>query len=374
MTPSVNIINQALTRNNLSLEYIAGSIFGNEADKFIDFMKKPNSSSLHITYKHLSQIAEKLYIPFGYLFLDELPKENAKIPELRRKNLDLPISHILKESIKNSEYKQMWYRDYLISIGEKENFIRKYSNKYDIIKYIKQLTHFELLPKDPYKAIQKLINSLQSNNFLVFVASSINRKKNTKIAIDDCRGYCLYDSYAPVIFLNNEDSYRGKIFTILHELAHILYGKNGIITNKNQHSKMEKFCNDIASEILIPQKFILEKWNKNLIINENIEFIEKGCLASREAIATKAINLKIISKKEYNEYRKYLSTLYNKKFFARNSKHKIPRRIIKENSVNFARAIVIQTLNNNIDFNTAMNYLGIKEMDYFNDIKKELKI
>lgn len=374
MTPSVNIINQALIRNNLSLEYIAGSIFGNEADEFIDFMKKPNSSNLHITYKHLSQIAEKLYIPFGYLFLDELPKENAKIPELRRKNLDLPISHTLKESIKNSEYKQMWYRDYLISIGEKENFTKKYSNKDDIIKYIKQLTYFELLPKDHYKAIQKLINNLQSNNFLIFVASSIDRKKNTKITIDDCRGYCLYDSYAPVIFLNNEDSYRGKIFTILHELAHILYGENGIITSKNQHSKMEKFCNDIASEILIPQKFILEKWNKNLTINENIEFIEKECLASKEAIVTKAINLKIISKKEYNEYREYLSTLYNKKFFARNSKHKIPRRIIKENSANFARAIVIQTLNNNMDFNTAMNYLGIKEMDYFNDIRKELKI
>lgn len=374
MTPSASVITQALERNNLSLEHIANSVFGSGARDFITFVKNPNNSTLNIKYKDLSKIASKLQIPFGYLFLEKLPQENIKIPELRRKNLDLPISNALKESVKNSEYKQLWYRDYLISVGEKENFTQKYNNKNDIVESIKNLVLFESLPKDPYKAMQKLIDRLQNNNFLIFIASSIDRKKGTKIEIEDCRGYCLYDSYTPIIFLNNADSYRGKIFTILHELAHILCGENGITTNDNQHSKIEKFCNEIASEILIPKKFILEKWDKNLKINENAEFIEKECLASKEAIATKAINLKIISKKDYDEYREYLTNLPKKKFFARNDKHKTPRRIIKENSANFARAIVTQTLNNNLDFNTAMDYLGIKEMKHFDNIRKELKI
>lgn len=122
-------------------------------------------------------------------------------------------------------------------------------------------------------------------------------EKNKKIEVQDCRGYCLYDSYAPVIFLNNADSYRAKIFTILHELAHILYGENGITTSNNQNSKIEKLCNEIAGEIVIPKSLILQKWNKGLEIIENIEFIQKECLASKEAIATKAINLKLISQK-----------------------------------------------------------------------------
>lgn len=375
MTPSVSVITQALERSNLSLEYVADFVFGNEAKKFIAFVKSSNNSNLDIKYKDLSKIANKLQIPFGYLFLDKLPKENTKIPELRRKNLDLPISNVLKESIKNSEYKQLWYKDYLISMGEKENFTQKHNNKDDIIKSIKELIKFDSLPKDIYKATQKLISTLQNKNFLIFIASSIDRKsKNKKIAMDDCRGYCLYDSYAPVIFLNNADSPRAKIFTILHELAHILYGENGITTSNNQHSKIEKFCNEIASEILVPKKFIIEKWDRNLTIIENIESIEKECLASKEAIATKAINIKIISQKEYDEYKKYLESLPIKKYFPPHNEHKIPRRIIKENSENFTRAIIVQTLNNNLDFSTAMGYLGIQEIKHFNVIKKELKI
>lgn len=374
MTPSLSVITQALKRNSLSLEHMANSVFGNEAERFLTFIKNPKHSNFNITYKHLSLMANKLQIPFGYLFLEKLPKENIKIPELRRKNLDLPISNILKESVKNSEYKQLWYKDYLISIGQEANFIKKYNDKDEIIAVIKNFIQFNTLPKDSFKALQEIINKLQNKNCLIFVASSIDRKKNKKIEIEDCRGYCLYDSYAPVIFLNNADSYRAKIFTILHELAHILYGENGITTNNNQNSKMEKLCNEIAGEILISKSLILKKWKKGLGIIENVEFIEKECLASKEAIVTKAINLKLISQQEYDEYREYLTSLSNESHFARNDEHKMPRRIIKENSENFTRAIITQALNNHLDFNSALNYLGIKEMRHFNSVKKELNL
>lgn len=64
----------------------------------------------------------------------------------------------------------------------------------------------------------------------------------------------------------------------------------------------------------------------------------------------------------------------SKKYFARNDEHKMPRRIIKENSENFTRAIITQTLNNHLDFDSALNYLGIKEMRYFDSVRKELGI
>lgn len=277
MKPNISIISQAAKRNNVSLDDMASSIFGNRAEQFIDFLKNPHNINFIIKYKDLSKIANKLHIPFGYLFLEKLPKENLKIAQLRRKNLDLPMSNILKESIKNSEYKQLWYRDYLILKGQKANFLKKYNDKDEIIKIIKNITKFNELPKDSIRAIHQLLNNLQENNILIFIASSIDKKfKNKNIDIEDCRGYCIYDSYTPVIFLNNADSYFAKIFTILHELAHILYGESSIITNDNQDEKMEKLCNEIAGEILIPTKFILDKWDKNKEIEENVEAIKKN--------------------------------------------------------------------------------------------------
>lgn len=106
-----------------------------------------------------------------------------------------------------------------------------------------------------------------------------------------------------MIFLNNQDSYKGKIFTLLHELAHIFYGKNGIILSDNEHQKLEKDCNHIAGEILVPKDLLLNKWDKTLNISQNIDFLKGDFpLASDEALATKARVLKLISQKIYEEY------------------------------------------------------------------------
>lgn len=51
---------------------------------------------------------------------------------------------------------------------------------------------------------------------------------------------------------------------------------------------------------------------------------------------------------------------------------KVFRTIIKENSKNFVEAIISQTYNNKLDFKTAMEYLGIKKMKYFQGMQKEI--
>lgn len=372
MLPNANVINDAAMRNNIALENLAHSIFENNANTFLQFLKNPQSK-LDITYSQLSSLADKLQIPFGYLFLDKLPKENIKIAELRRKNPHHSISSTLKESIKISEYKQIWYRDYLTDIGEKPKYEKKLSDEQSIINKIKSLINFDILPKKPYDALQKMITKLQEENFLIFIAGRINRSNSKKLSIEDCRGYCLYDKYAPVIFLNNNDSYKGKIFTLLHELTHIFYGHNAITYQDNQDQKLEKVCNSIAGEILIPKDKILKHWNKNLDITKNIEHINNMFhLASDEAIATKARILYLVSQEDYEDYIQECSNKSHKKPYAPNDKKKVFRTIIKENSKNFVEAIISQTYNNKLDFKTAMEYLGIKKMKYFQGIQKEI--
>lgn len=381
MLPNAIVIKEAIKRNDISLESLAHSVFRDKANDFIAFIQSKDSAkqnlshsaSLKFDYKNLLQLAEKLHIPFGYLFLQEMPKENTKIAELRRKNPKSKISHELKESIKNSEYKQLWYRDYLIEIGQEAQYNKKFDNEKEVIEKIKLILSFNTLPKDPYEALKRMIGRLQEKNFLIFVAARINRSNSKKLNIEDFRGYCLYDKYAPVIFLNNQDSYKGKIFTLLHELAHILYGKNGIILSDNEHQKLEKTCNFIAGEILIPEYLLLEQWDKKLNISQNVDSLrDKFNLASDEAIATKAINLKLVSQEQYEEYIEECKARPKKKPYSPNNDKKIFKSIIKENSKNFVEAIVAQTYNNKLDFKTAMDYLGIKEMKYFRGIQEEI--
>ncbi|RDU65806.1 hypothetical protein CQA53_05800 [Helicobacter didelphidarum] len=375
MLPNAQVINEAISRNNIPIDTMAQSIFKDNANKFLSFLKNPTQSAIKISSTNLVELSQYLNIPFGYLFLQELPKEKIKIPELRSKNNKNSISKTLINSVKESEYKQEWYRDYLISIGEEAKHIKKYYNEQEIIKAITSLINFEKLPKKPYEALNKIIDLLQKENYLIFISSRIHRKNTRSLDIDEFRGYCLYDKYTPVIFLHNQDSYKGKIFTILHELAHIMYRYNGITTSYNRNTKIEKLCNAIAGEILIPKDRILSKWNKNKNIQQNLnELSHEFNLASDEAIATKARWLKLISQKIYDEFIEECKNKPPKKPYAPNNEHKVYKQIIKENSQNFTQAILTQTLNNKLDFNLAMQYLGIKEMKYFKGIREVLKL
>lgn len=89
-------------------------------------------------------------------------------------------------------------------------------------------------------------------------------------------------------------------------------------------------------------------------------------------MARKAINLKLVSQKQYKEYMQECSARPIKKPFAKNTQENTFKTIIKENSKNFVEAIIAQTHNNKLDFKTAMDYLGVKEMKHFRGMQEVL--
>lgn len=75
-------------------------------------------------------------------------------------------------------------------------------------------------------------------------------------------GFCLYDAEFPLIYVNNSMAKARQIFTLFHELAHLLFETSGIdgLTDEviNQlpknDRKIEVICNRFASEFLVPEK------------------------------------------------------------------------------------------------------------------------
>ena len=73
-------------------------------------------------------------------------------------------------------------------------------------------------------------------------------------------GFCLRSDDFPLIYLNNSTTKTRQTFSLLHELAHLLFNINGLskfdrsyIDHLPQHDrKVEVFCNAVASEVLIP--------------------------------------------------------------------------------------------------------------------------
>jgi len=74
---------------------------------------------------------------------------------------------------------------------------------------------------------------------------------HSNIAVTVFRGFALSDDIAPFIVINDRDSEAAWSFTLVHELAHLILGKTGI-SGTYAEKKIEKFCNEVASEFMLP--------------------------------------------------------------------------------------------------------------------------
>lgn len=74
---------------------------------------------------------------------------------------------------------------------------------------------------------------------------------HSAIDVDAFRGFALADRVAPFIVINDRDARSAWSFTLLHELAHIWLGQTAI-SGGAATAGVERFCNDIATTILLP--------------------------------------------------------------------------------------------------------------------------
>jgi Zn-dependent peptidase ImmA (M78 family)/transcriptional regulator with XRE-family HTH domain len=86
---------------------------------------------------------------------------------------------------------------------------------------------------------------------------------HSDIGEDVFRGFALADDVAPFVVINDNDASAARSFTLLHELAHIWMGASGVSGPLRDVPKnvIERFCNDVASEFLIPSDAIPDHSN-----------------------------------------------------------------------------------------------------------------
>ncbi len=106
--------------------------------------------------------------------------------------------------------------------------------------------------RDDDAALKRWRRAIEARGVFVFK----NTFKQREIS-----GFCLAHSEFPVIMINNSTTKTRQIFSLVHELAHVLFLRNGISTFDEtriealplQDRAIERFCNAIAAEVLVPE-------------------------------------------------------------------------------------------------------------------------
>ncbi|MCD4698595.1 MAG: XRE family transcriptional regulator [Bacteroidales bacterium] len=304
---NLNILKWARTSYNLSLAEVAHKI-----GKKTEIIKEWEDGESSPTYIQLEKLAQNVYNrPVALFFFPDIPSDvdpKADFRTLPQEFVDELPSEILKQ-YRNAKVMQLNLSELLNNQKIKEETIldnfklskmsRFHSLVYDIRKYLDIDYEEQVGWRNSDEAFKGWRNSLEANGVFIFKEAFKN---------DNYSGFCIYDEKYPIIMINNSTPKTRQIFTLFHELAHLLLKSGGIdLYNKeifnrgdNVYSEIEIKCNKFAGEFLLPTSWFNQE--KQLVNEKHIIMLADKFCVSREVILRKYLNLNLIDNQIYNRF------------------------------------------------------------------------
>ncbi len=193
--------------------------------------------------------------------------------------------------IRDIKARQSLAREALIDVDEgfKVDFIGKCKVEHSIGHISQTLNEVLKFDRDEYRsqrtygdAFRYLRNLAEDAGVFVILQGNLG-SHHTNISVAAFRGFALSDEIAPFLIINDRDAKSAWSFTLLHELVHLALGQTGV-SGAYAEKQIEKFCNDVASEILLPSS----EFNKFQPVDLNFENIKEEI--SNYALTTKVSN------------------------------------------------------------------------------------
>ena len=223
---------------------------------------------------------EKCYRrPLITFYLKDIPRKVERGKDFRT----LPDSTtaidvgLVDAVVRDIQARQSSVRSCLEIVGEAKplSFIgsmKMSDDVHSVVSSIKETLAFNLddfrRPNKPKDAFNYFRTVTEVAGIFVILIDNLGNHFST-IKVETFRGLALVDEIAPFIAINANDSSNAWSFTLAHELAHLWVGETGVSSGDVPRKSIEKFCNDVASEFLLPN----EDLNK-LKIKQNTSLTE----------------------------------------------------------------------------------------------------
>jgi Zn-dependent peptidase ImmA (M78 family) len=144
---------------------------------------------------------------------------------------------------------------------------------------------------------------------MVVINGVVGNNTHRKLSDDEFRGFVLSDTYAPLIFVNGVDAKAAQMFTLAHELAHLWLGQAGVFNLEAlqpANNAVERFCDKVAAEFLIPTHEFKAAWSEAERAEEPYQFLARQFKVSPLVAARRALDLGLIGKGKFlTFYRAY---------------------------------------------------------------------
>lgn len=218
----------------------------------------------------LKKLANAYKRPLPVFYLPEPPTEFQPLKDFRRlpDTHGQPLGARLAFEIRAAQERRSIALDIWASLGETPPQLRvtarRTDNPEDVAAQLRERLGITLEHQsrwgEPDKAFKAWREAIENAGVLVFALGGAHHK----VPIQEVRGFAIAEQPLPAIVVNGRDRTNGRIFTLLHELGHVVLGTSAIENELEPNSSLppperaiETFCNRLAAAVLMPRSALL---------------------------------------------------------------------------------------------------------------------
>ena len=187
-----------------------------------------------VSFNKVEQLSRALHVPFGALVRSVVPQRRSE-PLVQYRtvgNTSVQPSKNLQDTIDQMRFRQEWARDELLESGLDAN---------PLVGSVRDADHDDALADalrstlgldgrsaweggNSSDRFRQLKERASDAGIMIMLNSQVGSVSSRKLDLQEFRGFVLIDDMAPLVFINRNDSFDGMIFTLIHEVGHVLLG------------------------------------------------------------------------------------------------------------------------------------------------------
>ncbi|MCJ1698518.1 ImmA/IrrE family metallo-endopeptidase [Rathayibacter festucae] len=339
------------------------------------------------TLPQLRSFARAARLPFGYLLLPTPPEETAGIPDRRTRGgaQRRELSPDLRDTLSTCQRRQGWYRGFALAHGLVEIALVGSASLDEPVEIvadrISTMIGFDRERRGRFPswdaAFRRLIDLVESAGVLVSVSGVVGSDTHRVLDPQEFGGFALVDDYAPLVFVNAADTKAAQIFTLVHELGHIVAGESALSevgSTGSARDEHERWCDRIAAEMLVPRATLSGEF-RGTTDAEELDRLAALYRVSTLVVLRRLVDIGLIDEDEYwSRSGDEAARVREAARWARRSGGSFYRTQPLRLGRRFARAVISDARSGGTTYGEAYRLLGTTKAETFRKLADELGV
>lgn len=257
----------------------------------------------------LLKMAKQYRRPLLAFYLNEPPRAGHRGEDFRTlaHAVDPSQNALVDALVRNIRARQEIIKDALVSAQDREplDFVGSYDLNSGAEGLVEKIQHSIGFDREKYRrcrtqteAFKYLRSQVENAGVFTLLLGNLG-SHHTNLSTEVFRGFAISDEVAPFVVINDQDAKAAWSVTLLHELAHLWLGATGI-SGGSFDQAVEKFCNEVASEILVSETELTAQFGYDALADWDSAIQAIDLLATNWKVSSRLVAYRLLRQKAIN--------------------------------------------------------------------------